>query len=438
MARLRLFPALIVALAYAGFGMVWIAASDGAVAALTNDPHLLTLIQTSKGWFFVLVSAGLIYGLVRVMTAKLEASERRYRLMFGESPMPMVVYTPHSLRCVEVNVAARRTYGYGGADMTLLTLLDLVAPEDRAAVSRRLAEVQGGTMLRATWRMCCKDGRQVDAQIEDHPVDIDGKVVRLVILTDLTQQTKAEIELLRSLDGLVQANGRLREMARVIAHDLQEPLRQIAGFLQLLERRYRGRLDGEAEEFIDFAVEGAHRLKTLLADAQIFAAQPVLHLAQVDFGQVAAEVLQALAPAIARAGARVTVTPLPRVAGDHDKLVLLLHALVDNALKFGRPDTPCRITLSAAREAGAWVIAVADNGLGIEPALRESVFSLFRRLHGRDRLPGNGTGLALARKLVEAHGGRIWIDEAEAGGTIFRFAIPDMTAEAAGPVPSHL
>lgn len=422
-ARGARFAATLAAI-YGLFGALWVAASDTALGLLVHDPALLTVIQTWKGWLFVALSAVLIYTVGSRLLHAVEESEHRYRLLFDDSPEALVLYDPATLRLVEGNTAAGKLFGYERAEMRSLTLADLVAESGQAALERELPRLRAASPAGGVWQVRCKDGRILDVATHGQPVTIDGRALRLVLITDITSRLRAEVELLRTLDDLVSANQRVRELSHAISHDLQEPLRQVGSFVQLLERRYRGKLDAEADQFIAFAVEGAKRLKTLIGDVERFGLTGPLSSEPVATQRVVAEVLNDLRGAIEEAGCHVVVGTLPTVAADGAKLAVVFHALLDNAIKFRHPERRCEIAITAEHHRDGWVFRVRDNGIGIAPEYRETVFSLFRRLHTRDRIPGNGTGLALARKLVEAHGGHIWLEPVAGDGALFAFTLP--------------
>ena len=206
----------------------------------------------------------------------------------------------------------------------------------------------------------------------------------------------------------------------------------VSSYLQLLRRRYHGQIDEDADEFIDFAVEGANRMRALIEDLLAYSrAGGRSDPRPVDCGQVMADVLSSLAAAVADARAQVHVGTLPAVLGDRVSLAQLLQNLIANALKFRRgPGT--RVWITAKREAaGMWQLSVADDGIGIDPRHRERVFKMFQRLHDREAFEGTGIGLAICRKIVERHGGRIWVEGREGGGTVFRFTLPGVPAPAA-------
>lgn len=416
--------ALALALVYGAFGAVWIAASDHLVAALVPDAGTLTTIQTWKGWFFVAASAVLIYGVGLRLLRGIEASEQRYRLLFADSPEALALYEPDTLRLVEINGAAGRLFGYAPAEARGLHYTDLMPPEGRAHFDRHMPRLTDGVRGGGIWRMRAKDGRLLDVATQGQMVTVDGRPLRLVQMVDVTARLRAEQELLRTVEELENANERLRELSHALSHDLQEPLRQVSGFVQLLAKRYHGQLDAEAHQFIAYAVEGIVRLKALIGDVERFALSSSFMPMRVSVGRVVAEAIDDLRDEVSGSGASIQVGELPWLNADQRKLAVIFHVLLDNALKFRRPGHSPRIQVAARRQDAWWTVRVVDNGMGIEPQFRAGVFSLFSRLHTRAQIPGNGAGLALARKLVEAHGGRIWVEDGEDGGTTIAFTLP--------------
>lgn len=235
------------------------------------------------------------------------------------------------------------------------------------------------------------------------------------------QQTQ---KLQQALDELARSNRELEQFAYVISHDLQEPLRVIVGYLQLLDQRYRDRLDGDAEEFIAFAVGGATRMHHLINDLLTYSrAGKRKEPEPVDLDRLLGDVLQNLAVALEESGAVVERAPLPVVIGDRWQLLQLFQNLVSNALKF-RAEAPPQVRVECGSEGDHWVFAVSDNGIGIDPRFSEKIFGIFQRLHGRQKYPGTGIGLAICKKVVETLGGTISVESAPGEGSTFRFTLP--------------
>ena len=235
--------------------------------------------------------------------------------------------------------------------------------------------------------------------------------------------------LLATQAELARSNAELEQFAYVASHDLQEPLRMVASYVGLLERRYRGRLDSDADDFIEFAVDGARRMQALLNGlldlSRVGTRGRELEATESD--AALRDALINLEQAIGEAGAEVLHEPLPTVLGDRIQLTQLFQNLVSNAVKFNANDRP-RVTVSASRSGSMWEFAVADNGIGIDPAHFDRVFQVFQRLHTRDAYEGTGIGLSVCRKIAERHGGTIWPESATGQGTTFRFTLKAVEA----------
>ena len=250
----------------------------------------------------------------------------------------------------------------------------------------------------------------------------------------LRLRRQAEEDLARKVDELARSNAELEQFAYIASHDLQEPLRMVAAYTQLLAERYRGRLDENADKFIGYACEGALRMQTLVRGLLAFSriGRSDAACVRVDCGAAMEEVLQSLGPAIEESGAVVTHGALPVVWADRSQVTQVLQNLIGNAIKFRGKEAPA-IFVQAEKTGEQWLFSVSDNGIGIAPEYRENIFVVFQRLHTRTEYPGNGIGLAICRKIVERCGGKIWV-EAQAGhGSTFRFTLP-----CAGPAENDL
>ncbi len=235
---------------------------------------------------------------------------------------------------------------------------------------------------------------------------------------------KSNRDLKQIAEGLTASNGELEQFAYIASHDLQEPLRMVSSYCQLLERRYSGALDQDAREFIGFAVEGAARMKVLINDLLVYSRVGVGKAddQEVDCNEVFDDAIANLQAAIEENDAVVTHADLPKVKGDPIQLTQVFQNLTSNAIKY-RGECAPRVHIGAERQNGTWTFSVKDNGIGIEPRYAERVFGIFERLHGNDEYSGTGIGLAVCKKIVERHGGKIWLESEVGEGSIFSFTM---------------
>jgi PAS domain S-box-containing protein len=253
----------------------------------------------------------------------------------------------------------------------------------------------------------------------------DGRAHGLaVVFRDLTQSRLADQERERHLEELRRSNAELEQFAYVASHDLQEPLRMVANYTELLAKRYQGRLDERADKYIHYASDGARRMHRLVSDLLTFSrvgsqGQPMV---PTSSQQALQHVLDTMQPLVRDAGAQVEFHDLPVVAADEDQLQQLFQNLIANAIKF-RADAAPRIVVSAVPEGRRWHFSVADNGIGLEMRFAERIFQMFQRLHELGRYEGSGIGLAIAKRIVERHGGRIWVESAPGTGTTVHFTL---------------
>ncbi|WIM99513.1 ATP-binding protein [Actinoplanes oblitus] len=254
--------------------------------------------------------------------------------------------------------------------------------------------------------------------------DVEAMRRRLVDALTVTQQARDELEQREA--ELSRSNADLEQFAYVASHDLQEPLRKVASFCQMLERRYAEALDDRAKQYIGFAVDGATRMQRLINDLLTFSRIGRVYDDEqpVDLNEVMDRVEETLAASIEETRARIVRPRLPVVAGDVTLLTMLWQNLLGNAIKFHRPEEPPVIEISATADGAGWSFAVSDNGIGIDPEYADKIFVIFQRLHPRDRYDGTGIGLAVCKKVIEHHGGVIELDPAYRDGARFVFTLP--------------
>jgi PAS domain S-box-containing protein len=326
------------------------------------------------------------------------------------------------------NTAAERIFGYRAEEIIGQSILRLL-PEDRQDEERLILErLQRGERVDhfETVRQT-KDGRLLDMSITISPLrDEHGTIIGASkIARDITVQKQLAGELAQRMAELERLNAELQQFGYIVSHDLQEPLRTINSYVQLLARRYRGKLDAEADDFIAFAVDGTQRMQALITDLLAYTRMggTAQEFTAVDCEALLARVLGDLQLAIKDSAAEATHDALPTVHGDAGQLSLVFQNLIGNALKF-RGEAAPRIHVSARRDGAQWVFSVRDNGIGIDPQHAERIFQIFQRLHPRRKYLGTGIGLAICKKIVERHGGRIWVESELGKGATFYFTVP--------------
>ena len=328
------------------------------------------------------------------------------------------------------NMGAERMFGFTAEEMIGQSIRRLIPPELRDEEDRILGKVRSGEPLGhyETVRLT-KDAHRVPVSLTISPIkDAEGKIIGASkVARDITEQKCAEEKLRRVTEELRGANEDLKHFSYAASHDLQEPLRIVMSYTQLLAKEYKGRLGPNADKFIAHAVEGAERMEALLTDLREYWSvneQRVEDLVPVDCNGVLKKALAYLEIRIQESGAVVTHDSLPTIMAEEVPLTLLLQNLIGNAIKYRRPAEPPRIHVTAAHSDGAWNFAVTDNGIGIDAEHQQIIFAPFKRLHGRE-VPGTGIGLAMCQKIVERYRGRIWAESAEIPGSAFHFTIPD-------------
>jgi PAS domain S-box-containing protein len=326
------------------------------------------------------------------------------------------------------NRGAEKLYGYTAQEVVGRPI-SLLLPTDRPReVADMLEHLRRGEEIDSfeTARVT-KDGSVIQVSLRMSPIrGTSGEITGAsTIARDITARKDAEATLLLKVQELARSNEELGQFAYIASHDLQEPLRMVASYTELLARRYKGRLDSDADEFIAFAVDGANRMQRLIEDLLMFSRVGTrgTDLLGISSEEALQQALINLRGSIEESGAVVTHDLLPEVLADETQLIQLFQNLVGNAVKYRSSAVP-RVNISAAIDGqGRWSFAVADNGLGIEPQYFEKIFGMFQRLHKREEYAGTGIGLAVCKKIVERHGGGINVESQPGQGSTFTFTL---------------
>ncbi len=395
---------------------------------------MLSPLESAEG---ILVTAAIRDISVRKDAERhLAQMEGRYRGLLEAAPDAMVVVNQGG-EIVLLNAQAEKQFGYS-RDELLGQKVKNVIPEGFAerliSDALRSAEdalaQQIGTGIELIARH--KNGSDFPIEIMLSPLESAEGVLVTAAIRDISTRKKAELHLLRKVEELNRSNEELGQFAYIASHDLQEPLRMVASYTQLLSRRYKGKLDADADEFIAFAVDGASRMQRLIQDLLAYSRVGTKGKDLLDTSSEEAlqRALINLRGAIEESGALVTHDPLPEVMADETQLIQLFQNLVGNAIKYQGPGIP-RVHISAAPQGGKeWIFSVRDNGLGIDSQYFEKIFGMFQRLHKREEFAGTGIGLAICKKIVERHGGSISVESQPGQGSTFRFALAGIEMKA--------
>jgi PAS domain S-box-containing protein len=351
--------------------------------------------------------------------------EARYRGLLEAAPDAMVVVNQAG-EIILLNVQAEKQFGYRRDELLGQWVKNIIpkgfAERLIADGTRTAAEAlaqQIGTGIELTGRR--KDGGSFPIEIMLSPLESDEGILVTAAIRDISVRKAAETHVLE----LNRSNEELGQFAYVASHDLQEPLRMVASYTQLLAKRYKGKLDSDADEFIAFAVDGANRMQRLIQDLLAYSrvATKGNDLLDTPSEEALRRALINLRGAIEDSGALVTHDPLPAVLADETQLTQLFQNLIGNAIKYQRPGIALVHVSAAKNEEGKWTFSVKDNGLGIDAQYFEKIFVIFQRLHKREEFAGTGIGLAICKKIVERHGGTISVESQLGQGSTFRFTM---------------
>lgn len=390
-----------------------------AISDLTGWVHLLTFSGTN------IIITGLIYTLSGAREGIRDA-ETRFRsaaelIPFGlwraDANGNMLELSEQFLNACGISMT--RAAGMGWAE--------LIVPEERQMVVAAWRDcVEHGDFWDSEYHVRSKDGSVYTVLSRGVPVFSNNGKSWIGIHLDITERDKAAELRVMQERNLARFNAELDQFAYVAAHDLQEPLRMIASYLQLIARRYKDKLDEDGQTFVNYSVEGANRLQALLSGMQMLSvigkSPERRKLTRVS--DAAEKAKENVGQKLKAVGGDITWNELPTVTCDRFEIAQLFENLFDNSLKFSPEGQPVHITISADKEPGVWHFAVRDNGIGFNPEYANRIFELFQRLNPRDQYPGTGIGLTICKKIVEVHGGRIWAESAPGQGTTVHFTLP--------------
>jgi PAS domain S-box-containing protein len=354
----------------------------------------------------------------------LRTREEQFRMMFEHHDSVMVLIDPLTGAIIDANGAAARFYGYDSVTLKTKNISDInTLNQEQIKAERQRALHEERNSFIFPHRLANGDIRMVE--VNSSPISYQGQSILFSIIHDISRRIRAEEQLQKTLADLSRSNEELERFAYVASHDLQEPIRMIMSYTQLLEQRYGEQLDESARQFIGYAVDGARRMHQMINDLLAYSRVGTQgkHPTLVAMGSCCAQALGNLKHVVDQTGAEVTVGLLPTLTADGSQLVQLFQNLIANALKFHGEVIP-RVSIRAEELAKEWRFAVADNGIGLDPAQSDRIFQIFQRLHGFSEYPGTGIGLAVCKRIVERHGGRIWVESTPGAGATFFFTIP--------------
>jgi len=391
----------------------------------------LSPVQTPDGLLIVAVVRDI--SVRKAAEKHLAQMEGRYRGLLEAAPDAMVLVNQAG-DIVLVNRQTEKMFGYDRKELVGLSARKLTSAQSVERLLASTRRTDDGAFAQQTHTSIDLDGCTQDGSL--FPIEVtlsslattDEGVLLSVAIRDVTVRKQAEARLLQTVEELNRSNEELSQFAYIASHDLQEPLRMVASYTQLLSKRYAGKLDADADEFIAYAVDGAERMQRLIQDLLAYSRVGTKgkELVETSSEEALESALMNLDAAVEESGALVTHDPLPGVMADERQLVQLFQNLVGNAIKYQSPGVPL-IHVSFVKESDKkWMFSVRDNGLGIEPRYFERIFGMFQRLHRREEFGGTGIGLAICKKIVERHGGTISVESTLGQGSTFRFSLSNV------------
>ena len=417
---------------------------DFVIAKLGADASEDRALIVGMEKFFSLFQSSVSEGFFAAQESKNRAFAQRERLFrtVVESSADAIISKKLDGTITSWNHGAERIYGYTAEEIVGQNIAALVPGDRRAEFGTIIDRISAGEALSAfEMRRVCRDGREIDVSLTISPIraddgsvvgasvvgrDVTSRVRALRSLKEKTEQLEhAQNDLEQAMDILRCSNEDLEQFAYIASHDLQEPLRMVTNYMELVMQASEGGLSEQGRRYAQYAIDGARRMKTLVDDLLVFsrASRRSRPLQPCDSAQLVAMVVDNLAVVIAEADAVISCGDLPAIWADPSQLQQVFQNLIGNAIKFCGEVRP-HVTLSATQEGEQWRFLVEDNGIGFEEKYAERIFQMFQRLHERGRFGGSGIGLAVSKRIVERHGGRIWAESRLGEGARFFFTIP--------------
>ena len=360
------------------------------------------------------------------------ASEIRYRRLFETAQDGILILDADTGQIVEVNPFLITMLGFSRDQFLGKKLWEIGLFKDIIANKENFEELQRKEYVRyEDMPIETADGQQIAVEFLSNVYTVNNKKVIQCNIRDITVRKKLEEDLIIKAAELARSNIELQQFAYVASHDLQEPLRAISGFTELLVKRYHGKIDEKADTYLDFITEGTTRMQQMIQDLLTYSRiQTQEHKYVLTDSNTSLDLaLSDLQIATKEHHAVITNDPLPSVYADQEQITKMFQNLIGNAIKFHKPGVAPNIHISAKQDENSWIFSVSDNGIGIDPQYADRIFKIFQRLHTRDEYPGTGIGLAICKRIAEQHGGTIWIESVPGSGSTFYFTIPKRKKE---------
>ncbi len=359
-------------------------------------------------------------------------SETKYRELFDKATdmisLSEIKEDGMPGKYIEVNEIGLKRLGYTKDEILNMTPADIIAPDKRVEMPKNLLKMTKTGFGSFEIVHLTKEGKMIPVEVNGHIINYQGRKVYLTVSRDITERKQMEEKLQETIHELERSNDELQQFAYVSSHDLQEPLRTIASFTQLLEYRYKGKLNSDADEFIDYIVEAAVRMKQQINDLLEYSRVSTSgkEFEEVDTNSILDQAVTNLKSSIDENNAKITHDPLPNVNADADQLRRVFQNLIGNAIKYRKLDETPKIHISAYNDEKSkeYVFSIHDNGIGIEKQYLDRIFKIFQRLHTIGEYNGTGVGLAVVKRIIDRHGGCIWVESEFGKGSTFYFTLP--------------